>query len=265
MNDLQELKIDEIAFVDKGAGKGVRVALFKRNTNKEEIKKMKSLEELMASLSEEDAAIVMQAIVEAKKEKETEKEDEEEKEKMKEEEKDKAHTPEHKDKAHTPEHKEEKGMTYEKEEEKDVKKRLSVLKSENIAMRDRIAKMEQERERETFIKRAEAYPNVPGFNTEDLGEFLMLINKKLPGHLAEKTEGMIKSVNAMGEDSSLLKSFGATGVSRTPAGSALATAESMAKNLMQNEPGLSKAQALNRVWETNTDLRKQYRNERRGR
>jgi hypothetical protein len=255
MNDLQELKIDEIAFVDKGAGKGVRVALFKRNTNKEEMNKMKSLEELMASLSEEDAAIVMQAIVEASKEKETEKADEE-KEKMKEEEK---------DKAHTPEHKEEKGMNYEKEEEEEVAKRLSVLKSENIAMRDRIAKMEQERERETFIKRAEAYPNIPGFNTEDLGDFLMLINKKLPGYLAEKTEGMIKSVNAMGEDSSLLKSFGATGVSRTPTGSALATAESMAKSLMQNEPGLSKAQALNRVWETNTDLRKQYRNERRGR
>ena len=255
MNDLQELKIDEIAFVDKGAGKGVRVALFKRNTNKEEMNKMKSLEELMASLSEEDAAVVMQAIVEAKKEKETEKaEHDEEKEKGMDEEKEKGM---HEEK--------DKGMNYEKEEEEEVEKRLSVLKSENIAMRDRIAKMEQERERETFIKRAEAYPNIPGFNTEDLGEFLMLINKNLPGHLAEKTEGMIKSVNAMGEDSSLLKSFGATGVSRTPTGSALATAESMAKSLMQNEPGLSKAQALNRVWETNTDLRKQYRNERRGR
>lgn len=263
MNDLQELKIDEIAFVDKGVGKGVRVALFKRNTNKEEIKKMKSLEELMASLSEEDAAVVMQAIVEAKKEKETEKaEHDEEKEKGMDEEKEKGM---HEDKDKGMHEEKDKGMHYDKEDEKDVKKRLSVLKSENIAMRDRIAKMEQERERETFIKRAEAYPNVPGFNTEDLGEFLMLINKKLPGHLAEKTEGMIKSVNAMGEDSSLLKSFGATGVSRTPAGSALATAESMAKNLMQNEPGLSKAQALNRVWETNTDLRKQYRNERRGR
>ena len=247
MNDLEELKVDEIAFVDKGAGKGVKVALFKRNTNKEEMNKMKSLEELMASLSEEDAAVVMQAIVEAKKEKETEKaEHDEEKEKGMDEDKDK-------------------GMNYEKEEEEEVAKRLSVLKSENIAMRERIAKMEQERERETFIKRAEAYPNIPGFSTEDLGEFLMLINKNLPGHLAEKTEGMIKSVNAMGEDSSLLKSFGATGVSRTPTGSALATAESMAKSLMQNEPGLSKAQALNRVWETNTDLRKQYRNERRGR
>ena len=174
MNDLQELKIDEIAFVDKGAGKGVRVALFKRNTNKEEMKKMKSLEELMASLSEEDAAVVMQAIVEAKKEKETEKaEHDEEKEKGMDEEKEKGM---HEEK--------DKGMNYEKEEEEEVEKRLSVLKSENIAMRDRIAKMEQERERETFIKRAEAYPNIPGFNTEDLGEFLMLINKNLPGHLA---------------------------------------------------------------------------------
>lgn len=250
INELEDLQIEEIAFVDKGAGKGVRVALFKNYYNKEEAKKMKSLEEIMGSLSEEDAAVVMQAMEELKHEEEekaeAEKMDlEDEKQKIKREEKDKAHTPSH-------------------EDDKEIEKRLSVLKSENHVMREQIAKMQAERERELFVKRAEALPNVPTFSTEELGEFLMHVNKSLPAQLAEKTESFIKSVNNICSESSLIKEFGSAGIGSSRSGSAMARAEAMASEITKRDPKISKAKALNEVWTNNPELRREYRQERRG-
>lgn len=246
INELEDLQIEEIAFVDKGAGKGVRVALFKNYHNKEETKKMKSLEEIMGSLSEEDAAVVMQAMEELKHEKEesaeAEKMDhEEETDKMKDDE----------EKA-------------DKMKDKEVEKRLSVLKSENHVMREQIAKMQAERERELFVKRAEALPNVPTFSTEELGEFLMHVNKSLPAQLAEKTESFIKSVNNICSESSLIKEFGSAGIGSSRSGSAMARAEAMASEITKRDPKISKAKALNEVWTNNPELRREYRQERRG-
>jgi len=245
INELEDLQIEEIAFVDKGAGKGVKVALFKRYNEKEETKKMKSLEEIMGALSEEDAAVVMQAMEELKHEKEESAEAEkmehdEETDKMKDEEK------------------------ADKMKDEEVEKSLSVLKSENAVMREQIAKMQAERERELFVKRAEALPNVPTFSTEELGEFLMHVNKSLPAHLAEKTESFIKSVNNICSESSLIKEFGSAGIGSSRSGSAMARAEAMASEITKRDPKISKAKALNEVWTNNPELRREYRQERRG-
>lgn len=247
MNDLKDLKVDEVAFVDKGAGKGVTITLFKRfQKTEEEIKKMKNLDELLAEMSEEDAALVMQAIEEAKhvgegeeaEEKAAEEEDETEKAEDDDEE--------------------------EKEEQKKLRKKFSVMKSENEHLQKRIQKMEIAQEREAFTKRAECFPNVPTFSTEDLGDFLMEINKNLSPELAEKTEKMIKSVNEICSDSAILHEFGKSGAGTTGNGSAMRAAESMAAELITKDSSLTKASALNKVWEQNTDLRNQYRAERRG-
>lgn len=245
INELEDLQIEEIAFVDKGAGKGVKVALFKRYNQEEETKKMKSLEEIMGALSEEDAAVIMQAIEELKHEKEESAEAEkmehdEETDKMKDEEK------------------------ADKMKDEEVEKSLSVLKSENAVMREQIAKMQAERERELFVKRAEALPNVPTFSTEELGEFLMHVNKSLPAHLAEKTESFIKSVNNICSESSLIKEFGSAGIGSSRSGSAMARAEAMASEITKRDPKISKAKALNEVWTNNPELRREYRQERRG-
>lgn len=245
INELEDLQIEEIAFVDKGAGKGVKVALFKRYNQEEETKKMKSLEEIMGALSEEDAAVVMQAMEELKHEKEESAEAEkmehdEETDKMKDEEK------------------------ADKMKDEEVEKSLSVLKSENAVMREQIAKMQAERERELFVKRAEALPNVPTFSTEELGEFLMHVNKSLPAHLAEKTESFIKSVNNICSESSLIKEFGSAGIGSSRSGSAMARAEAMASEITKRDPKISKAKALNEVWTNNPELRREYRQERRG-
>ena len=245
INELEDLQIEEIAFVDKGAGKGVKVALFKRYNQEEETKKMKSLEEIMGALSEEDAAVVMQAMEELKHEKEESAEAEkmehdEETDKMKDEEK------------------------ADKMKDEEVEKSLNVLKSENAVMREQIAKMQAERERELFVKRAEALPNVPTFSTEELGEFLMHVNKSLPAHLAEKTESFIKSVNNICSESSLIKEFGSAGIGSSRSGSAMARAEAMASEITKRDPKISKAKALNEVWTNNPELRREYRQERRG-
>lgn len=271
MNDLEELVVDEVAFVDKGAGKGVRVALFKRyNKEKEEHTKMKNLDDLLAEMSEADAALVMQAIEEAKHVGEGE------------EEADKAWVIEGGDKGDESKTKPGK-LDYEKEEDeedtekqddededkdKDVSKRVAkrfrVLKRENVSLVKRLEKMEHDREREAFAKRAETFRNVPTLSTEELGDFLMAINKRLKPDMAEKAEGMLRAVDQICGESSLMGTFGKSSTGSSYGESAMATAEAMAKSLQQKEPGLTKAIALNKVWETNIDLRDRYRKERRG-
>jgi len=259
LNDLEELVVDEVAFVDKGAGKGVRVALFKRhNENKEGFDKMKNLDDLLAEMSEDDAALVMQAIEEAKHVGEGE------------EEADKAFETVGGNKGD--ESKTKPGeRDYEKEEEddeddaaKDVAKRMLVLKGENTNLLKRLERMEKDREREAFTKRAETFQNVPTYSTDELGEFLMAINKNLEPEVAEKAETMLRAVDQICGESSLMGTFGKSTTGSAAGSSAMATAEAMAEALRQKEPGLSKAVALNKVWEQNNDLRDRYRKERRG-
>lgn len=244
VNDLEDLKVDEVAFVDKGAGKGVSIALFKRfHKNEEEEKSMKTLEEIMGALSEEDAAVVMQALESASDAEAVEEKMDEDAEKAEEE------------------------MDKEEEEEevtKRIQKKFLAIKSENESLQKRLHKMEIAQEREAFVKRAECFPNVPTMNAEDLGEFLHEINKRLPAKLAEKTEQMIKSVNELCGDSSVLTEFGKSGAGTTGNGSAMNTAESMAAELLAKDTTITKAAALNKVWEQNPALRNQYRAERRG-
>tara|TARA_Y100000593_G_scaffold86609_1_gene165655 strand:- start:5369 stop:6130 length:762 start_codon:yes stop_codon:yes gene_type:complete len=246
VNDLEDLKVDEVSFVDKGAGKGVSIALFKRfHKNEEEEKSMKTLEEVMAALSEDDAAIIMQAL-EAKSEESIEEkmeDNEEEAEKTEEEETEK---------------------TEEEEVTKKLQKKFQAIKTENEKLTKRLQKMEIAQERESFVKRAECFPNIPTFSTEELGEFLHEINKRLPAALAEKTEQMIKSVNEICNDSAMMTEFGKSGAGTTGNGSAMKTAESMAAELLAKDTTITKAAALNKVWEQNPALRNQYRAERRG-
>ena len=75
---------------------------------------------------------------------------------------------------------------------------------------------------------------------------------------------MIKSVNEICSDSAILHEFGKSGAGTTGNGSAMRAAESMAAELITKDSSLTKASALNKVWEQNTDLRNQYRAERRG-
>ena len=236
--DLEDLKIEEIAFVDKGAGKGVKVALFKRYNNEEETQKMKNLDEVLAGMSEEDAAVVLQAVEEAKAVEAEHLADE------------KPAEEESADKA--------------EEEDEEMEKRFCVLKSENQAMRERIAKMEEDRERESFIKRAETMTNVPTFSTEELGDFLLQVNKCLAPEMAEKTEAFVKAVNNICSETSIMKELGTAGQGSTAAGSALQQAEAMAQAAMKADAKLTKAVALNHVWESNPELRNRYRMEKRG-
>ena len=66
---LLDLEIEEVAFVDKGAGHQPRILITKRRTARDAVAKQEAtmtLEELMASLSEEQRAVVLAAIEQAK-------------------------------------------------------------------------------------------------------------------------------------------------------------------------------------------------------
>jgi len=249
--DLNNLKIDEVAFVDKGAGKGVKVTLFKRYN--EELNKMKTFEELMAELSEEDGALILQALEEAKTAEADKEEDEA----------DKAYVIEGGNKGDESKTKPGEKDFEDEEVGKALKNKFSVLKAENQSLEKRLMRMEEDKERESFIKRAEVFPNVPTFSTEELGTFLMQINKNLDSDMAEKAESFISAVNEICGQSSLLKEYGSAGNGATLGASAMAQAETMAKALMQTEK-ITKAVALNQVWEQNPELRNRYRAERRG-
>ena len=257
MYDLKDLKIEEIAFVDKGAGKGVRVRLYKRRKETQEMSseiQKRSLDEILTDLSEEDTAIVLAAIEDAKSS-ETEinlADDEEEKDKGFD------YVVEGGNKGD-----ESKTKPGERDYEKSqIAKALKTMTIDKRRLEDRIAKMEAEKERETFRKMAESYPNVPTFNSDDLGDLLMQVNKRLTPEMADKVEKFVKSVNQICSSSRLFSEAGLSG-SGSDAGTAFGQAEAIAKQFMKEDPNLTRANALNRVWESNPELRKQYRTDRR--
>ena len=261
MYDLKDLKIEEIAFVDKGAGKGVRVRLYKRRKETEDMNskiQKRSLDEILTDLGDEDAAIVLAAIEEAKAPEETVNmmDDEEDKDKAFD------YVVEGGNKGDVSQTHPGRRDYEKSQHDARVAKALKTITMEKRKLEDRIAKMEAEKERESFRKMAESYPNVPTFNSDDLGDLLMQVNKKLAPDMADRVERFVKSVNQICSSSRLFSEAGLSG-SGSDSATAFGQAEEISKRFMKEDPTLTRAGALNKAWEQNPELRKQYRTERR--
>lgn len=204
---LLDLEIEEVAFVDKGAGHQPRILITKRRTARDAVAKQEAtmtLEELMASLSEEQRAVVLAAIEQAKMSAMQPEGESENKPKIEIE----MAQPEAMAKP----------MIDGKEPE-GYMKRLSAIEKQREADRVELAKaraeIEQLRYRERVAKyRGEAerdFAAVAGASTEQVAKLLVACDDAAEGSDLKAIRGVLKAANEAARASELLKAHGAPG------------------------------------------------------
>ena len=207
---LLDLEIEEVAFVDKGAGHQPRILITKRRTARDAAAKQEArsmtLEEVMASLSEEQRAVILAAIEHAKMMS------------MKPEgESDGEGKPKIEIEMMQPEAMA-KPMVDGKEPEQ-YAKRLSAIEKQREADRVELAKaraeIEQLRYRERVAKyRGEAerdFAAVAGASTEQVAKLLVACDDAVEGSDLKAIRGVLKAANEAARTSELLKAHGAPG------------------------------------------------------
>lgn len=211
---LLDLEVEEIAFVDKGAGYAPRIMILKRRAAgdavRQEVKKAMTLDEVMASLSDEQKAVIMAAMEHAKM-----MAGEESKPKIEVEMADKANM-EFEGQAEKGEMG--KPLVNGKEPE-EYMKRLSAIEKAREADRVALAKAKAEIEvlkhREKVAKyRTEAESNfgaVPGASTEQVAKLLVACDDAPEGSDLRALRGVLKAAHEAVRASDLLKAHGAAG------------------------------------------------------
>ncbi len=206
---LLDLEIEEVAFVDKGAGHQPRILITKRRTARDAVAKQEAtmtLEELMASLSEEQRAVVLAAIEQAKMSA-----------MQSEGESDGEGKPKVEIEMMQPEAMS-KPLVDGKEPE-GYMKRLSAIEKQREADRVELAKaraeIEQLRYRERVAKyRGEAerdFAAVAGASTEQVAKLLVACDDAAEGSDLKAIRGVLKAANEAARASELLKAHGAPG------------------------------------------------------
>lgn len=207
---LLDLEIEEVAFVDKGAGHQPRILITKRRSARDAAAKQEAtmtLEELMASLSEEQRAVVLAAIEQAKmsamqpgSESEDEGGTKVEIEMMQ---------PEAMSKP----------LVDGKEPDAMMSKRLAAIEkareADRVALAKARAEIEQLRYRERVAKyRGEAerdFAAVAGASTEQVAKLLVACDDAAEGSDLKAIRGVLKAANEAARASELLKAHGAPG------------------------------------------------------
>ena len=211
---LLDLEVEEIAFVDKGAGLNPRIMITKRrpasDAVRQEVAKAMTLEEVMASLSDEQKSVIMAAIEHAKM-----MAGEESKPKIEVEMADKANM-EFEGQAEKSEMA--KPLVNGKEPE-EYMKRLETIEKAREADRVALAKVRAEIEvlkhREKIAKyKLEAehdFSAVPGASTEQVAKLLVACDEAGDGSDLKALRGVLKAANEAVRASELLKAHGASG------------------------------------------------------
>ena len=159
---LRQLSIDEVAFVDKGAGGNrktpVKIAIFKRRKENgdyddDEENSNMDLESILAELGEEKSKVIQAALAAAATKQEED--DEEEKQDEEEEEEEKQ------DEEEEEEEEEAKAM---KALPASLRKRFRAERDQRIDLAKRLAQMEEKAEISKFEKRAERFSLVPAIS-----------------------------------------------------------------------------------------------------
>lgn len=139
----------------------------------------------------------------------------------------------------------------------DLRKRFEANEAE-------VAKLREERETDEYVAKARALPLV-GTTPEKFGPVLRRIAKgKATAEDVAEVERLVKS---MGEVAKAGKAFAelGTGAQGLTGDTAYAKASNLAEQLVKDGKEKSFHKALDKVWDANPDLWKQYSNEREGR
>lgn len=243
---LKNLKIKKVDLVDRGAGEGVAVTLFKRDsgTPPREAKPM-NLEEIMALLPE-DAQAALAALLEGMKQKPA---DEGEPK------------PAEPAKAEGEMEDEEKQKMEDEEDEEEAIKRLplSVQKrlAENEDLKKRLEKIEDERETEIFKRMAEDFRYVPGATIEELAQVLKGASKTLDQKYFDILTKVLGNANEAVKKSDVMAQHGTA----TPSNSSINQIDAIAKGMQKADPKLNYSQAFTKALEQNPELYADHRRE----
>lgn len=247
---LKNLKITSVGLVDKGAGKGVRVMLAKRDDaheTKEESKQMPTPEGMPEELSAlveqwpDDAREMMNAYIESLKaamEKEGDAEEEEEEEAKL-------------------------GEEMEKGLPEDVQKRIAEERAERDVLAKRVQELEEVEKHRNSLAKAQEIGEVPGLSGEELAGIMREAGENLSKNRAELLEKAFKASAAVADKSALFKGVG-SGHDVSDLDTASRKLNGLAKALMANDPDLSRAHAVRKAAEANPKLYDAYVNERGG-
>jgi len=211
---LLDLEVEEIAFVDKGAGYAPRIMITKRrpasDADRQEVAKAMTLDEVMASLSDEQKAVIMAAIEHAKM-----MAGEESKPKIEVEMTDKANM-EFQGEAEKGEMA--KPLVNGKEPEEYMKRLASIEKAreaDRVALAKAKAEIEVLKHREKIAKyKLEAeqeFAAVPGASTEQVAKLLVACDEASEASDLRALRGVLKAAHEAVRASELLKQHGATG------------------------------------------------------
>lgn len=130
---------------------------------------------------------------------------------------------------------------------------------EKVELKKRLAKIEEDREIETFEKRAAEFAHIPGMSTAELAKVLRSSSKSLSADEFKKLEASLKSADDAVKKSNLFGEHGSS-VSGDPA-SAYGKIQAIAKSLREKNPKLTEAQAVLEATEQHPELEAQYRKE----
>src|SRR3989338_651520 len=129
----------------------------------------------------------------------------------------------------------------------DLKKRATEAEAAQKAAETRIAKMEDERQREVFIAKAQEFKDLPGANPDDLGPILRKAYGVWTPEEQQKVEAMLRGAVKIAQDSALFQEIGAA---RPAVGSALDKLNAKANELVQKDGKMTFAQAFAKVCDT---------------
>lgn len=217
-NRLTDLVLRAIALVDKGANPLARVALSKRDDAEETMQKAEhgSMEECMAAgKSEAECKELMAAIKRAEEDTMPDKLPED--------------------------------VTKALAEVAELKKRAADAEAAQQAAEARIAKMEDQQQREVFIAKAQEFTDLPGVNPDDFGPMLRKAYGVWTPEEQQKLESILRGAVKIAQDSALFQEVGAA---RPAIGSALDKLNAKANELVQKDGKMTFAQAFAKVCDT---------------
>jgi len=139
-----------------------------------------------------------------------------------------------------------------------IRKRMEELEK-RAKEAEELAKAEKEkREHQEFLKRAEQYPHIG--KAEEVADMLKKAYE-VSEEYGKKLEATFKATNEQVEKSMLFDEIGRSG---STGGSAIQKAEALANEMIQKNTGMTREQAMAKVWIEHPELYAEYEKEMRG-
>jgi hypothetical protein len=145
----------------------------------------------------------------------------------------------------------------------ELRKQLEAAQTELEESRAEVLKIRASRRREKFIKMVQVLPSLPGINPDDFGEILDVIEAHLTEKQFNKVHALLTSWNAVIAKSAVFQELGRAGdgplALQGPEGRLVA----LAKDRQASDPKLTYEQAYAKVLQENPEVYRQYVAERR--